>query len=359
MKLRTGSRKAVICRGGPENGPFSAQAFTTFNKILGQNGIKISTICAISGSVPTALLGCTGDEEKLCKIWLNLTPEEVVGPHAYLKAGVQSALRHESLISNGYLDKLFRKHCDLNRIFSPEAISIKISAVDYLTGKLVIFSNKITEHKECLIDGALGSMALAPWFNSPVIPRAKELGLIDETHPDTDKLFLVDGAYGGDLFLEEVVRDEYNFDVIFIMDIHGLKPSRFNLEERNTWIHKLRRTTHLTINSRDKLALSLNERINEEIEIRDLLLKARALSSRPEDIDSVIKRINNGRLHLSDKHKAEVFMISNTEQEIPFNFANFSTAEVAHLMRAGHQAALRMAKHLELDTSGIKIIQPQ
>src|SRR3989344_2050918 len=79
MELKKGSRIAIDCRGGPNNGPFSAQALATFREGLQLNGFDISGIYAVSGSCPTALLGCINEEDKLCKVWFDLTPKDIVG----------------------------------------------------------------------------------------------------------------------------------------------------------------------------------------------------------------------------------------------------------------------------------------
>ena len=97
---------------------------------------------------------------------------------------------------------------------------------------------------------------------------------------------------------------------------------------------------------------------------REKLAKAKKLSSRPEDIDIVLRILDdilndmdNGRLRLHDKHAPQRVMISNPEMVIPFYFTNFTQSQTAHLMRAGHNAALQTLKGLGLNTKGIPFIR--
>ena len=78
-------RIALVPRGGPENGPFSAMVALVLDKILSENGFKISAIYPCSGSTPTALLGCTGDFAKLCDIWSKIEPNDIVGEISKIK----------------------------------------------------------------------------------------------------------------------------------------------------------------------------------------------------------------------------------------------------------------------------------
>ena len=62
------SRIALVCLGGPENGPFTAMAARILYEVLSANNLRISAIYTCSGSTPTALLGCAGDFVKLFKL---------------------------------------------------------------------------------------------------------------------------------------------------------------------------------------------------------------------------------------------------------------------------------------------------
>jgi len=129
------------------------------------------------------------------------------------------------------------------------------------------------------------------------------------------------------------------------------------------------RALHIRSTTHDQLVISVQDRINEEIAIRNELEEIRAVLSslNPSQvgvygcasrIKGLIKRMNDGRLRLYDKHAPERVMVSNPKAFNDFDFTKFTGAEVAHLMRAGHNAALKALRQLGLSTSGLPLIEP-
>ena len=388
MQLKKGAKIAILPRAGPSNGPYSAQYLATLRQglQLNKSDVNIAGIYAVSGSCPTALLGCIGEEEKLCNIWLNLTPKDIVGDEkeeldhfiqflsgnwktkiqrilttkerkAYIS--VIRRLKNGHVFSNLHLAQLIRERCGpyLDRIFRPEAAVIKIGTVDYLTGQQIIFSNRIPEHKELIHIGVAASMGVVPLFNSFTIDRPKELKLANKTHPKFNSLLLVDGGYRASLLLEEAIREPVDYDIIVIIDINGLnyrplESEKYNLVSRIEWVQSIASTTN------DRLQLSLKERIDEGIAIRNKLVSLGKLSDNLQEIDELIGRMNHGRLRLFDKHAPEVVMVSGSGRNVQFDFTNFTQADIAQIMRYGHNDALKALKRLGLSTEGLPLIRP-
>src|SRR3989344_2638013 len=403
MELGKNSKIAIVCRPGPDNGPFSAQALATFREGLQMNGQDISGIYAVSGSCSTALLGCINEEEMLCKILFNLTPEDVVGDTTDLKSVVRllkkieerdsllprsvsdfremkqakilvQRLKDGHVFSNLPLLRLVEKYClpVIDKIFGPEAILMKIGAVDFLTAQSVIFSNKIPEHKDLICIGTIGSMCLIPWFQSPTIDSPIEKKLVDRVHPKFNSILLMDGGYKTGLLLEEAVREPVGYDAIFIIDIHDLQFEDINLAIPYNIATRLIRTISTLTVTNDQLVLSLVERINEGVsirnkiaEVKNKLLEIKRASGYSQNVEDVTKQVeelidqmDHGRLRLADKYTQQIGKISNPDLAIPFDFTNFNQATVTHLMRAGHNAALKMLKQLGLNIQGIPLIRP-
>jgi predicted acylesterase/phospholipase RssA len=388
MRLKKGAKIAILPRAGPSNGPDSAQYLATLRQgfQLNKLDVNIAGIYAVSGSCPTALLGCIGEEEELCNIWLNLTPKDIVGDEkeeldhfiqflsgswktklqrimsakerkAYIS--VIRRLKNGHVFSNLYLARLIRERCGpyLDRIFSPEAAIIKIGAVDYLTGQQIIFSNRIPEHRELIHIGVAASMGIVPLFNSFTIDRPMEFKLTDKTHPKFNSLLLVDGGYRASLLLEEAIREPIGYDIIVVIDINGLnyrpiESEKYNLVSRIEWVQSIASTTN------DRLQLSLKERIDEGIAIRNELMSLEKLSNSPQEINKLIGRMDHGRLRLFDKHAPEVVMVSGSGRNIQFDFTNFTRADIAQIMRYGHNDALRTLRQLGLSTKGLPLIRP-
>ena len=411
MKLEKGAKIAVVNCPGPANGPFTAQYLDTFWEGLRMNGHDITGIYAVSGSSPTALMGCVRKTRELCDIWLNITSGDIVGDTSDLKSvtnllkkvkergsliprirdvksdykdlkqaqGLLEKLKAGYAFSNIPLLKLIEKHClpVIDQMFSPEAVLMKIGAVDYLTGQNVIFSNKIPEHKDLICLGTIGSMCLVPWFQSPpAIDNPVEKKLLDKAHPEFNSVWLVDGGYRNGLLLEEAIREPIGYDAIFIVDIHGLQFEEVRRTTPYNIAARLIRTNSILSTTNNQLMLSLVERINAGVEIRDTVLElkkklqeARRLSSRPEDIedaiklvDEMIEQMNYGRLRLSDKRTQEIEIVSdpNPKHSVHFDFTDFSKGQtaVAQLMQKAHNAALKTLRKLGLSTKGIPLIKP-
>jgi len=366
VELTKNSRIAVVCRGGPENGPFSAQALCTLQQGFAKHGLRVSGIYAVSGSSPTALLGCIREEERLCDVWFNLKPKDIIGDGCRKKGRVLIKLyRYGYALSNRFLIDLLYRHADkdcLDRIFSPEAILAKVAAVDYLTTEQVVFSNKVPEHRKLFVLGVVASMGLIPWFPPVTIDGPVASNLIKKTSLDFNSVLLVDGGYRGGLLLEEAIRESVGYDLILVVDIHGLKVREIGLREGYNAASRVERAINIISNTNDLLELSLVERINEGIEIKAMLEKlfARAEITGPlaDEISLLIKRMDEGRLRLGDKHAAKIEIVSNPESYHPFDFTKFTQAEVACLMRAGHNAALKTLRRIGLSTDGIPVIKP-
>ena len=386
MELKKGSKIAVVCRGGFENGPFSAQALATLRKGLLLNELNISGIYAVSSSCPTALLGCIGEDDNLCQIWQDLTPEDIVGDlcagsklpprdgfavktkHKIInfsrKAKILNNIRkHGHAFSNAPLLKLIEGHFlpNINRIFSPDAAIMKIGAVDYFTAQKIIFSNRIPEHKDIICAGAIGSMCLIPWFQSPTIDDPLGRKLNGAAYSEFDSLRLMDGAYRAGILLEEAIREPIGYDVIFIIDILGLEFEHIDSQTPNDASKRIQRSISVLTTTNNQLILSLVDRIDEEILIMNKITELKNIADNPviaDRVEKILERMNNGRLRLFDKHAPKRVIISNPGYAIPFDFTNFGKVEMAHLMRAGHHAAFKALKRLGLDTGEITAIIP-
>ena len=387
MELKANSKIAVICRGGPPNTFFSAQCVATLRQGLQINGYDFAGIYAVSGSCPTALLGSINEEHKLCNICYRLTPEDIVTDKTDLAhllrlfkkfetwrtlmpelsniADIRMALKairrlkEGHIFSNLYLLRLLIKHCgpELDRIFSPDAIPIKIGAVDYLTGQHVIFSNKAPEHKNVILVGALASMGLVPIFPSVTVDDPKSLNLVERTHSKFNSLFLIDGGYRGSLLLEEAIRDPIGYDLIFIIDVSGVEYEDLDTNMPYNLVTRIQRVQSISSATNDRSQLSLVDRIDEEIAVRNGLIQIQKTIHSPE-VAGLIDRMNNGRLRLVDKHAPQRIIISHPGQLVAFDFTNFTQAESVRLMQYGHIAALRTLRKLGLNTKEIPLIRP-
>lgn len=362
---------ALVPRGGPENGPNSAMAARIIYEVLALYGLKVSAIYPSSGAIPTALLGCTGDFAKLCDNWANITPEKIVGKVGMLRTGYRAIMR-DSLLSSKFLRKLIQENWDLEKLCSSEAMTVKFQAVDVFSRESVTFSNKDPRHKPHLLTGVLGAMCPVPFLEPQVIHDPKGTGLIDDDKIKNNALLLVDGGYKSNMMLEMAMRD--GFDVIFVIDVHGLKPTinKFTLDDLHSkfaWAKLLRNCFHILTNANDVKQFQLTDRANEEIVIRDEEIEIREellkfadrlpsgylaeLNTIIELQDAVIDRMNNGRLRLGDKKEAEIIMVSNEEYSTLFNFAKFEPKEPTDLMTAGWLAAVETLQSLGFDTSSV------
>lgn len=338
-------RAALVCRGGPENGPFSAGCGKALFRELPKLGIEIAAIYASSGSTPTALLGCTGEFDRLANIWANLKPDNIVGK-VRKTAVIYRLIRKESLLTSRFLGNLIRGSWDLDKIFSSSALPIKFPAVDLLSSEYIIFSNKNPGHKKWFDRGVLGSMGLIPFLPPQIIINPESADLIEPGKSILNALLLVDGGFKGNMLLEEAMRDK--FDVIFLIDVHNLKPTAIDLNMKYYWPNLLRTGLHLLSNANDVRQFQLADRINEEIRIKDELVR---LASQLPDcyapiLKSIISRMDEGRLRLGDKKEAKVIIVSNQDYSTLFNFAKFTEEEVLTLLTAGENAARQALEQL-------------
>lgn len=349
------AKVGLVPRGGPENGPFSSMVARIITDVLNEHNYKVSGIYPSSGSTPTALLGCIGEYGQLCDTWANLTPREIVGNAGKFRTGYR-ALTKDSLLSSHSLKNLVEQKWDLEKICAPSAISIKYQAVDIFSRQSITFSNKDPRHKPHLLAGALGAMAIVPFLEPQVIRNPKGSGLLDDDLIQNDALLLVDGGYRSNMMLEMAMRD--GFDVIFVIDVHGLKPTinKFTMDELHSklaWAKLLRNCFHILSNANDVKQFQLAERANEEIWIRDEL-RDLAEQLPPEHavaLNKVIDRMNNGRLRLQDKNKTQIYTVANEEYSTLFNFAKFKPQEPRDLLNAGWLAAVETLGSLGFDTS--------
>jgi predicted acylesterase/phospholipase RssA len=415
MKLDKNTRIAVVCRGGPENLFFCAQALDTIFEVFEKNNyLYTPDLFAVSATCPVALLGCIRETKKLCNILKNIRPENIINNVEEFKGigglikiidkliqnpfnldfwrmfikeknkknNIRNILRLLENLKNGYiisnsvLYELLKKELEheLDRIFGSDSSLVKLIAVDELTGQKIVFSNKVPEHKEVLIRGIIGSMGLVPYFPSTVIDKASDFKLTD-TNYLLNKLFLIDGGYKTSLPVEEAMREETNYDIILVMDIQGVKIKEIPPIDSNILLSRTLRALHIRSATHDQLILSIHERINEEIFIRDKLKEIEnyltILNSdnyrEKSDINQIllslrelVNQMNNGRLRLYDKKQSEIFIVSNPDVYKNFDFTNFTQAEALHLMRAGHNAALKLLKKLgfNLCKKDIPLIKP-
>ena len=140
------------------------------------------------------------------------------------------------------------------------------------------------------------------------------------------------------------------FDVIFLIDIHGLKPTGMRPGEKYYWPNLTRSSLHILSNSNDVRQFQLADRINEEIRIKNEL-KRLAKCLPPEYsplLWSIIKRMNEGRLRLGDKNETRIIIVSNEEHATLFNFAKFKQEDILKLMNAAEGAVASTLKELGL-----------
>ena len=347
MELNSNSRIAFVCRGGPENGPFSAAAATIIYEELVRRGLKLSGIYVCSGSVATALLGCTGELDKLCTLWANIKPEDIVGKVTKLRT-MYRAIRKESLFRSDALGEFIRKIWNLDAIFSPGAVPIKIPALDLLTNELILFSNKNPKHRRWFLQGVLGSKALIPFLNPQFVYDPEDAELIEQGKSKNGTLLLIDGGYNANMLLEQAVRDQ--FDLIFLIDIHGLVPTETDVLEHYFWPPLLRAAIHSLSCTNDMRQFQLVDRINEEIAIKHELERIckNIPGEQREALQAAIDRMNNGRLRLGDKDRAEILIVSNQDKSSLFNFVKFEQQDVISLMEAGFEAGQEAIKSLGL-----------
>lgn len=347
MELNSTSKIAFVCRGGPENGPFSAAAAAVIYEELIKHNLTLSGIFVCSGSTATALLGCTGEFNKLCTLWRNITSQEIVGKVNKAKTTFR-VITGESLFRSDALGKFITKNWNLDAIFSPHAIPIKIPALDILTHELIIFSNKNQKHKRWFLEGVLGSKALVPFLNPQFIYDPEDAELIERGKSRQNALLLIDGGYNSNMLLEQAIRDR--FDLIFLIDIHGLVPTETDMGEKYFWPNILRMAIHSLSCTNDMRQFQLVDRINEEVTIKKEL--ERICQTFPqeqrEDLQNVIDRMDNGRLRLGDKDKAEILMVSNQDKSSLFNFVKFQQQDVRKLLEAGIQAGQDAIKSVGL-----------
>lgn len=338
---------ALVCRGGPENGPFSAMAAKVISERLAKAGLKVSGIYACSGSTPTALLGCIGEFAKLCDLWENLTPVDIVGKIRKWQT-IYRLLNRESIMDNQALGELISRNWDLDRIFSPGAIPIKFPAVDVLSSEYIIFSNQNPGHKKWFLKGVLGTKGLVPFLPPQVISDPVEAGLISSEKVRGNSLLLIDGGYKGNMLLEEAQRDGFN--LIFLIDIHGLKPTVTELREKYHWSHLTRSGFHILSNANDVRQFQLSDRINEEIRVKNDL--ERLAEQLPEEqaqaLRDIISRMDEGRLRLGDKTETQKIIVANERFSTLFNFASFKREDVRRLLDAGEEAGIKAMEELGL-----------
>ena len=380
-------RIAIVCKGGPENGPFSAMAAWIITLVLAQYGYEVSAIYACSGSVSTGLLGCIGEFKKLCVLWANVTSQDIVGRPQKRNLLFRSKVIYRifsriSFFSSRYLRKLIKDNWDLDRICSDKSLLTKFPAVDALSSEYVIFSNKNPKHKEWFEEGALGSKALIPFLEPQIVLDPEKADLIEEgkariidgesrlMEPKSKPYkaaLLIDGGYGGNMLLEEAQRDGFN--VVFLVDIHGLVPTKTDLKMKRHWSSLIRIGQHLLSNTNDVRQFRATERVNEEIEVKETEEKVvrelktlmvnmpieYAVKLEPiiKQIEENIDTMNNGRLRLGDKTKTQPYMVSNKEHSTLFNFSNFEQQEVLDLLNWGREAAINTLQELGFDTSDV------
>lgn len=338
MELNSNSRIAFVCRGGPENGPFSAGATSVIYEALVKHGLKLSSIYVCSGSTATALLGCTGEFNKLCTLWRNITPQDIIGKVNKAET-IYRTIRKESMFRSDALGKFISKNWNLNAIFSSEAIPIQIPALDLLSGELILFSNKNPKHRRWFLEGVLGSKALVPFLNPQLVYDPEEAELIGMGKSRKNTLLLIDGGYNANMLLEQAVRDQ--FDLIFLIDIHGLVPTETDLNERYFWPNILRAAIHSLSCTNDMRQFQMVDRINEEITIKK---EVERICEDVQDwkykslLKAVIDKMNNGRLRLGDKNNADIQMVSNQNKSSLFNFVKFQQQDVVNLLEAGIEA---------------------
>lgn len=347
MDLNPNSRIAFVCRGGPENGPFSAAAAAVIYDKLAKCGLKLSGIYVCSGSTATALLGCTGEFNRLCTLWANITPKDIVGRVNKVKTTFR-IITKESLFRSDALGEFINKNWNLDAIFSPSAIPIKIPALDILAHELIIFSNKNPKHRPWFLKGVLGSKALVPFLNPQFIYDPEGAELIEQGKSRRGALLLVDGGYSANMLLEQAVRDQ--FDLILLIDIHGLVPTETDMGARYFWPNILRTAIHSLSCTNDMRQFQLVDRINEEISIKkDLERICETIpSEQRKDLQDAIDRMDNGRLKLGSKNRAEILIVSNQEKSSLFNFVKFQQRDVVGLLEAGIEAGQDALKSMRL-----------
>ncbi len=236
----------------------------------------------------------------------------------------------------------------MDAIFSSGAVPIKVPALDLLSGELILFSNKNPKHRPWFLEGVLGSKALIPFLNPQFVYNPEEAELVERGKSKMGALLLIDGGYNANMLLEQAVRDK--FDLIFLIDIHGLVPTETDLNERYFWPNLLRSAIHCLSSTNDTRQFQMVDRINEEIIIKKELEKLYGNLSLEQKgrLKTIIDRMNNGRLRLEDKDNAEIQMVSNQDKSKLFNFVKFEQKDVLELLEAGIEAGQEVLKSMSL-----------
>lgn len=346
----------VICRGGPVNGPYSAAALATLSRGLAEKGVSITHIYGNSASAPSAVLAAIGGADSACDIWASIGPEDlIVRPDTWYRKArtMRNVLYGEAVFDGSPMEALIRAVTPLDKVFAPEAVAVKLMAVDYLTGKPVVASNKNPLHRWNYHACILGSMALTPFLKNHIVYDVVEAELLDEpwtrVGPYRDVAVLFDGGFTDNLMFDDACRD--GCTVVFVVDINGLQLGPLTTHKWDHWANTLQRAFHVLVTTNDNRRYSGVERTNEILVIRDelrTLASGRAVSKRTaKRLGSLIDRMDEA-LELTGKHVVQSVMVEDPSGRRPFDFASFTHEESVHLLHSGHQAAARALQSVEV-----------
>jgi len=346
----------VICRGGPVNGPYAAAAVAGLQRELENRGVRIAHFYGNSASAPGAVLAAMGRSAQACDVWANIGPRDlIVRPDTLLGRArtVWNLLNAEAIFDDSPMERLIKALTPLNAVFAPETAPVKLMAVDYLTGHEVVASNKNPRHRWNFHACVLGSMALVPFLKCQLAFDVVDDELLAEpwtrVGPFRDVAVLFDGGFTDNLMFDDACRD--GCTVVFVVDINGLKLGPLTTHKWDHWANTLQRAFHVLVTTNDNRRFTGVERTNKVLGIREELT---ALASNGDvsqrtagRLKALVGRMDEA-LDLGAKHRVSVVMVDDPAGARPFDFANFTTVETAHLLHSGHRAARRALADVEV-----------
>jgi predicted acylesterase/phospholipase RssA len=266
---------------------------------------------------------------------------------------MRNVLYGEAVFDGSPLERLVKAVTPLEAVFAEKAAAVKIMAVDYLTGRQVVASNKDPRQRLNFHACILGSMALAPFLKCHLIYDVVDAGLLDEpwtrVGPYRDIAVLFDGGFSDNLMFDDACLDKCS--VVFVVDINGLRLGPLTTHRWDHWANTLQRAFHVLVTTNDNRRISGVERTNEVLAIRSELAKlaaGRAVSKRTADrLNELAARMDEA-LELGDKHPVQTLIVDDPAGSRPFDFASFTHEESVHLLHSGHQAATRALQSVEI-----------
>lgn len=337
----------IAFRGGPINGPYAAAAAATIKRIADERGVHIAHVYGNSAGVSAASMLAIGRHWECLDIWSRIEPQDIIDKSWFPKVTTMGrVVLAESIYTSTGLDRLIYNNIPIDDLYAADATPLSIMTVDYDTGDPLVFTNTDPAFKPVFSEGILASMALTPFLRLRTIwAGPKGLSVTRRTAEDMC-VRLMDGGYRDNVMIECAARDGIN--TLLIVDINGLRVAPQAPGVYKHWAGPLQMAFHTLITTNDQRNLYGATRVNEELSIRDDL--SRVAHSLPEEhaekLKSVIAQMDHGRLELAKKHHMRVHLVEDPDYVIPFDFSDFTRAQTAYLIVAGHRAAQRTMEHL-------------